>query len=91
LKTCDIYLNEQVCWANVPLKVWDYMSGGYRVLQQWLSQREASRLGRLLKLVEAQELTGIARRITAIALTEPALDANYQAVKRSSYTWPTIK
>lgn len=30
----------------------------------------------------------IARRITAILLLEPALDANYEAVKQSTYEWP---
>ena len=29
----------------------------------------------------------IARRIAAILLLEPALDANYKAVKQSTYTW----
>jgi len=29
----------------------------------------------------------IARRIAAILLLEPALDANYETVKQSTYTW----
>jgi hypothetical protein len=91
LKTCDIYLNELVCWANIPLKVWGYRIGGYQVIRQWLSQREMRGLGRSLKLNEAQELTSIARRITAIILMEPALDANYRAIKQSTYSWSTTK
>jgi hypothetical protein len=30
----------------------------------------------------------MARRIAAIVLLEPALDANYQAVKNATYLWP---
>ena len=30
----------------------------------------------------------MARRITAILLLEPALDANYAAVKANTYPWP---
>jgi hypothetical protein len=29
----------------------------------------------------------MARRITALVLLEPALDANYQAVKAATYPW----
>ena len=28
------------------------------------------------------------RRVTAIVLLEPALDANYERVKADSYVWP---
>jgi hypothetical protein len=30
----------------------------------------------------------IARRIAAILLLEPSLDANYQAIKGATYPWP---
>ena len=30
----------------------------------------------------------MARRTAAIVLLEPALDANYQAVKDATYSWP---
>jgi hypothetical protein len=44
-------------------------------------------LGRALAADEAREVMNIARRITAILLLEPALDANYESVKRSCYEW----
>jgi hypothetical protein len=87
--TFDIYLNDVACWRNVPARVWDYTIGGYQVIKKWLSYRERELLGRALTPDEAREVMNIARRIVAILLLEPALDANYETVKRSSYTWPS--
>ncbi len=44
--------------------------------------------GRPLAAAEAQEVTGMARRIAAILLLEPALDASYARVKAGVYPWP---
>jgi hypothetical protein len=33
----------------------------------------------------------MARRIAALFLLEPALDANYQAVKAATYPWPKVE
>ncbi len=33
----------------------------------------------------------IARRIAAILLLEPALDANYRAVKQATYDWASAR
>jgi hypothetical protein len=87
--TFDIYLNDVACWRNVPSRVWDYTIGGYQVIKKWLSYRERELLGRSVTPDEAREVMNIARRIGAILLLEPALDANYEAVKRSTYAWPT--
>ena len=62
--------------------------GGYQVIKKWLSYREHKLLGRTLTVEEVREVMNIARRITAILLLEPALDANYQATKNSTYAWP---
>lgn len=86
-KTCDVYLNNDAYWRNVPLKVWEYTIGGYQVIKKWLSYREHDILGRALHAEEAREVTNIARRIAALLLLEPALDANYEAVKRSAFPW----
>lgn len=86
--TCDIYLNNVACWKNIPRKIWNYHIGGYQVIKKWLSYRECELLGRALTVDEAREVTGMARRIAAIALLEPALDANYQAIKHAAYAWP---
>lgn len=85
--TCDIYLNDIACWKNIPVKVWEYTIGGYQVIKKWLSYREGKILGRSLFPEEVSAVTDIARRIAAIVLLEPALDANYQRAKQSSYNW----
>lgn len=87
--TCDIYLNEVAYWKNIPIKVWKYTIGGYQVIKKWLSYREQSLLGRPLKKEEAREVMNMARRIAAIVLLEPALNANYQQVKKDTYPWPS--
>jgi hypothetical protein len=33
----------------------------------------------------------MARRIAALLLLRPALDANYRAVKSAAYAWPDLK
>ncbi|MEZ0051931.1 hypothetical protein ABIA30_002943 [Mycobacterium sp. MAA66] len=73
----DIYLNEDVCWRGVPTAVWDYKIGGFQVLRKWLSYRDKRVLGRDLTMVEARTFSSITRRLTAIVLLGPQLDANY--------------
>jgi hypothetical protein len=85
--THDIYLNDTAYWRNVPEKVWDYTIGGYQVLKKWLSYREHGLLGRALTTDEAREVTHIARRLAALILLQPELDANYQRVKAASHDW----
>ncbi len=88
--TCDVYLNDAAYWQNIPAKVWGYYIGGYQVIKKWLSYRESDLLGRTLKPEEAREVTHMARRLAAIVLMEPALNANYQVVKNSCYPWPRL-
>jgi hypothetical protein len=85
--THDIYLNDAAYWRNVPEKVWDYTIGGYQVLKKWLSYREHALLGRPLTTEEVLEFTHIARRLAALILLQPELDANYQRVKAASHDW----
>jgi len=86
----DVYLNDTAYWRNVPASVWDYTLGGYQVIKKWLSYREHALLGRALTTDEAREVTHMARRIAAIVLLYPALDANYMAVKQTTEPWPGI-
>jgi hypothetical protein len=88
-RTCDVFLNDVAYWRNVPVGVWEYVIGGYQVIKKWLSYREGPLLGRPLTSVEVREVQAMARRIAAILLLQPALDANYQAVKADTYLWPT--
>jgi predicted helicase len=87
-ETYDIWLNEVAYWCNVPTRVWEYTIGGYQVLKKWLSYRERRLLGRGLRQEEAREVGGIARRIAAILLLGPALDAQYRAAIAAPQAWP---
>ncbi len=57
-------------------------------MKKWLSYREYALLGRPLHAEEARYVTEIARRLAALRLLEPALDANYNAVRADPYPWP---
>ncbi len=86
--TYDVWLNDVAYWRNIPAKVWEYTVGGYQVLKKWLSYREYRLLGRSLKAEEDEprEVGNIARRIAAILLLGPALDAQYMATMAAPYT-----
>ena len=86
-KAVDVYLNDVAYWRGVPSGVWSYTIGGYQVMKKWLSYREKALLGRDLKVEEVREVTRMARRIAAILLLQPQLDANYLAVKAATYPW----
>jgi len=86
--TCDIYLNDVAYWSNVPAKAWEYTIGGYQVIKKWLSYREEPLLGRPLTKEEVRYVQEMARRIAAILLLEPALNANYESVKQHTFPWP---
>jgi hypothetical protein len=81
----DVYLNDLCAWTNVPETVWEVYIGGYQVMKKWLSYREYGSLKRPLTLAEAEEVQAMARRLTALCLLQPELDANYLKVK--SATW----
>ena len=87
-ETLDVYLNDTAYWANVPRPVWEFYIGGYQVIKKWLSYREKTMLGRGLKLEEAEYVTEMARRLAALILLQPDLDANYQVVKADTWPWP---
>lgn len=84
----DVYLNDVAYWSKVPRAVWDYTIGGYQVIKKWLSYREKTMLGRGLSTEEAEYVTEVVRRIAALILLQPDLDANYHAVKADTWPWP---
>jgi hypothetical protein len=81
-------LDDVAYWGNVPRRVWDYTLGGYQVLKKWLSCREEALLGRPLTVDEVGYVTQVVRRIAALVLLGPDLDANYRRVKANPYPWP---
>jgi hypothetical protein len=82
----DVYLNGDAHWSAVPINVWNYTLGGYQVLKKWLSYREFTSdpasplLHRALHPDEAAYFAQVVRRISAILLMGPALDASYRAI-----------
>lgn len=87
-ETCfDVYLNDVAYWRCVPSTVWRYTIGGYQVIKKWLSYRERVLLGRDLKPEEARYVTEMVRRIAALVLMQPELDANYERVKVDLWEW----
>lgn len=86
--TGDVWLNDAAFWSNLPERVWGFTIGGYQVMKKWLSYREFDLLGRALTPEEAREVTAMARRLAALCLLQPALDANYRAVIADTYSWP---
>lgn len=87
--TLDIFLNGVAYWANVPPAVWAYTIGGYQVIKKWLSYREKTMLGRGLTTDEAEYVTEMVRRIAALILLQPELDANYAVLKGDTWPWPS--
>lgn len=86
-QTYDLHLNDTTYWANVPANVYEYVIGGYQVIKKWLSYRQCDVLGRSLHAHEVREVTHMIRRIAAIILLQPALNANYREVKAHTYPW----
>ncbi len=72
-----------------PANVSSYTLGGYQVLKKWLSYRELPLLQRPLHPEEAAWFSQVVRRITAILLMGPALDASYQAILPTATGLPT--
>jgi hypothetical protein len=87
-QTVDVYLNDVAYWRNIPLPAWEFTMGGYQVIKKWLSYREHRVLGRALQPEELTEVQNIARRIAALILLQPKLDANYAAVTADVYAFP---
>ncbi|MCW3100589.1 MAG: adenine specific methyltransferase [Chthonomonadaceae bacterium] len=85
--TRDIYLNDVAYWRNVPEAVWKYTIGGYQVLKKWLSYRDKKVIGRDLTDDDMREARNIIRRIAAVVMLTPDLDANYQSIRESAFVW----
>lgn len=86
-RTVDVYLNDRVCWRNVPIRLWDYTISGYAVIKKWLSYREKELLGRSLSVDEARYVTETVRRLAALMLLGPQLDDNYRTVIKDAHKW----
>ena len=77
--TLDVFLNADAYWRNIPATVWSFTIGGFQVLKKWLSYREQPLIGRALTPGEVRYVRDVARRLAALRLMAPELDANYRA------------
>lgn len=87
----DVYLNDSVYWGKVPIEAWDYSIGGFPVLRKWLSYRDVRVLGRSLSVAEARGFGDLVRRITALLLLGPDLDASYANVRGTAIEWSQFR
>jgi len=87
----DVWLNDVAYWRTVPRAVWEFRIGGYQVVKKWLSYRDADVLGRALTAAEAREVTAMIRRLAAIVLMQPELDANYVAIREHAMVLPRAR
>ena len=83
--TYDVFLNGHAYWRNVPASAWNFNIGGYQVLKKFLSYRESSLLGRPLTPAEIRYVRDMARRLAALRLMGPELDANYRTCAAAHY------
>ena len=90
VRTLDVHINADTFWSNVPEKVWDYSLGGYQVIKKWLSYREQVVLGRALRPEEATYVSEMVRRIAAILMMAPVLDANFRACAADAQTYEEL-
>lgn len=86
--TKDVWLNETTAWRNVPDNVWSLCIGGYQVLKKWLSYREQSILNRALTPDEVGHFMNAARRLAALRMLGPQLDANFRSIAASHVPLP---
>jgi len=74
----DVGMNDASFWRGIPETVWECRIGGYQVLKKWLSYRDHSIIARPLSAEEVEHVQQVARRLAAVLLLGPTLDASYQ-------------
>ena len=85
--TGDLFINDDVFFANVPIAVWRYELGGYPVLKKWLGYRHGERrAGKALSLAEAEHFVGMVKRIAALLALAADLDAAYAGAAGDCFT-----
>lgn len=75
----------------MPRAVWEFRIGGYQVVKKWLSLPRGGRARPAPHARQGREVTGMIRRLAAIVIMGPALDANYRAVVADAIGWPSFK
>lgn len=88
-QTRDVWMNSASFWKSIPEAVWETHIGGYQVLKKWLSYRDHSIIGRPLTQEEVAHIQATARRLAAILLMGPELDASYRASAEAHVPLPS--
>lgn len=84
----DLWINEDVFLAAVPISVWKRELGGYQIIRKWLGYRHVSRNSeRPLNLDDQRWLRAIVHRIAALDALEPQLDEAYSAAAGSALSF----
>ena len=91
-RTGDLYISEEVFFANVPELVWKYELGGYPVLKKWLGYRQSNRRdGQPLRTEERRWFRSVVQRIAAILAFSPEIDRLYSAASENAFTASELK
>jgi hypothetical protein len=83
----DLYVADEVFFANVLEAVWKYELGGYPVLKKWLGYRQADRRdGQPLTADERRWFKSIVQRVAALLTLSARLDELYSLASENAYT-----
>ena len=86
-QTGDLFIQEGVCFDNVPERVWSFEIGGYPVLKKWLGYRQASRRnGAPLSIEERRHFRSMIQRIAAVLSSGGTADNLYDECAADSFT-----
>ena len=86
-RTGDLYISQDVFFANVPELVWRYELGGYPVLKKWLGYRQSNRRdGQPLTVGERRWFRSIIQRIAALLALRSDIDALYSSASANAFT-----
>ena len=86
-QTGDLYISEEVFFANVPEVVWKYELGGYPVLKKWLGYRQSDRRdGQPLTAGERRWFRSVVQRIAALLTLSSRLDELHSAASENAFT-----
>jgi len=86
-RTGNLYISQEVFFANVPELVWKYELGGYPVLKKWLGYRQSNRReGQPLRTEERRWFRSIVQRIAAVLALGREIDRLYSVASENAFT-----
>lgn len=86
-QTGDLYVNADVCFANVPQRMWTFELGGYPVLKKWLGYRHVERReGAPITLAEQRHFRSMVQRLATLLAMAASLDSGYVRASSAAFT-----